>query len=134
MTWAIDYWINPFTPEHTKRCWVDEPEFSRGRTEPRTGRYGGYSVEEFVKILDEAEVEKAFIPSWKMYSFKRKELMWNFSVEEIAEVVAQRPDRFAGLFGVNPYQRMDAVRDLERAVKEYGFIGAHVHPFGYERP
>jgi hypothetical protein len=134
MTWAIDYWINPFTPEHMKRCWIDEPEFSRGRTESRPGRWGGYSVDAFIEVLDDAEVERAFIPSWKMYSFNRKELMWDFSVEEIADVVAAHPKRLAGLFGINPHRRLDAVRALERAVVDHGFVGAHLHTFGYGLP
>lgn len=134
MTKAIDYWVNPFTPEAMKRCWVDEPELAAFSGGKLLGRFKGYQVDEFVKILDEAEVEKAFIPSWKMFSFKRKEMMWNFSVQEIAEMISQYPDRLAGLCGVNPYARMDGVRELEVAIKEYGFVGAHLHPFGYERP
>jgi len=133
MIQAIDYWINPFTPEWMKRCWTDDPEFGMP-DEWRTGRYGGYTIEEFIRIMDEAGVEKAFIPSWKMFSFRRKQLAWDFSVEEIAEVVAQAPDRFAGLYGINPFTGMEGVKGLERAVKEYGFVGAHLHPFGYERP
>jgi len=131
---AIDYWVNPFTPEWMKRCWVDEPEFGMFSGGQLIGRFKGYTVDEFIRLMDEAGVEKAFIPSWKMFSFKRKELMWNFSVEEIAELVAKAPDRLAGLCGINPFARMEGVRELERAVKEYGFVGAHLHPFGYERP
>jgi len=131
---AIDYWVNPFTPEYMKRCWADEPEFGMFSGGQLIGRFTGYTVEEFTRLMDEAGVEKAFIPSWKMFSFKRKELMWNFSVEEIAELVAKAPDRLAGLCGINPFARMEGVRELERAVKEYGFVGAHLHPFGYERP
>jgi len=134
MIQAIDYWINPFTPEYMKRCWVDEPEFGMFSGGQLIGRFVGYTVEEFIRSMDEAGVEKAFIPSWKMFSFKRKELMWNFSVEEIAELVAQAPDRLAGLCGINPFARMEGVRELERAVREYAFVGAHLHPFGYERP
>jgi len=117
-----------------KRCWVDEPEFAELTGGQLVGRYQGYTVDEFIKALDEAEVERAFIPSWKMFSFRYKRPMMNFSVEEIAEVVAKRPDRLGGLCGINPYARMDGVRELERAVKEYGFVGAHLHPFGFERP
>jgi hypothetical protein len=29
---------------------------------------------------------------------------------------------------------MDAVRELEKAVKEYGFKGAHIHPYGFGIP
>lgn len=58
----------------------------------------------------------------------------NFTTEEIVELVNKRPDRFVGLYGVNPYKRMDAVRELEKAVKQYGFKGAHIHTYGFGIP
>ena len=48
-------------------------------------------------------------------------------------MVAKRPDRFAGLYGINPYDRMHGVRELEKAVREYGFKGAWIHTYGFER-
>ena len=42
------------------------------------------------------------------------------------------PARFSGLAGVDPTEGMAGVRALEKAVREYGFIGAHTYPHWYE--
>ena len=42
------------------------------------------------------------------------------------------PDRFAGLAGIDPFRGMEGVRELERAVREFGFVGAHLYPHHFE--
>ena len=44
------------------------------------------------------------------------------------------PDRFSGLAGVDPTRGMQSLRDLEHAVKEYGFVGAHLYPHWFGLP
>ena len=47
--------------------------------------------------------------------------------DQLAKIVADRPDRFAG-FAALPMQSPDAAaKELSRAVKELGFVGAMVH-------
>jgi uncharacterized protein len=47
--------------------------------------------------------------------------------DQLAKIVADRPDRFAG-FAALPLQSPDAAaKELSRAVKELGFVGAMVH-------
>ncbi len=48
--------------------------------------------------------------------------------ERVARVCARRPDRLAGLAGVDPFHGMQGLRDLEQAVHEHGFVGAHLYP------
>jgi predicted TIM-barrel fold metal-dependent hydrolase len=50
----------------------------------------------------------------------------------VAAAVNQYPDRFSGLAGLDASEGMDGVRQLEKAVKEYGFIGAHFYPHWFE--
>ncbi len=128
---AIDYWCNLFTPEATRRL-KEWPEmvyafeyFGRPQNVAR-----GFTPAEFVEMMDEAGIEKALIPSSKMRKY-RGEPGFYVSVEEVAEVVQQFPDRFAGLAGVDPFARMEGVREVERAVKEHGFVGAWYHPYGF---
>jgi len=54
--------------------------------------------------------------------------------EVVAEAIKKYPSRFMGLVGLDPYQGMDGVRQLEFAVKELGFIGAHLYPHWYDLP
>jgi uncharacterized protein len=44
--------------------------------------------------------------------------------------IAAHPDRFRAAFEIDPHRAMDGVRDLERAVKEYGAVAATFFPAG----
>jgi len=46
--------------------------------------------------------------------------------------VQKYPERFSGLAGVDPTEGMAGVRQLETAVRDYGFIGAHSYPHWFE--
>jgi predicted TIM-barrel fold metal-dependent hydrolase len=48
--------------------------------------------------------------------------------ERVHEVCQQYPQRFSGLAGIDPFRGMQGLRDLEQAVREYGFVGAHLYP------
>jgi hypothetical protein len=52
----------------------------------------------------------------------------------VADAVQAHPDRFHGLAGLDPTEGMRGVRELARAVTEYGFIGAHFYPHWFELP
>jgi predicted TIM-barrel fold metal-dependent hydrolase len=56
------------------------------------------------------------------------------SIKEVYDILKEKSDRLKGMFGINPFRRMDGVRELERAVKEYGFVAAHIHPYGFGIP
>jgi hypothetical protein len=134
---AIDYHCNLFTPEAVKKKYLDEHE---GHTEyKRFGRHvgsmKGYTVEDFIKMMDELGIEKGVTPAWQWKSYLDGSILWDESPELIHSVLtAPHPDRFVGLFGINPMERMEGVRKLEKAVKEYGFVGAHLHTHGFGLP
>ena len=50
----------------------------------------------------------------------------------VARAVEAYPDKFSGLAGIDPYMGMDGVRALETAVRDMGFIGAHLYPHWFE--
>jgi len=50
----------------------------------------------------------------------------------VVKAVKLHPDRFYGLAGLDPWEGMRGVRELEHAVKDLGFIGAHFYPHWYE--
>ncbi|MCB1664090.1 MAG: amidohydrolase, partial [Candidatus Competibacteraceae bacterium] len=57
---------------------------------------------------------------------------YHMPYEIVARACEQYPDRFYGLAGIDPYQGMAGVRALEDAVKNSGFIGAHLYPHWFE--
>lgn len=50
----------------------------------------------------------------------------------VHEITQQFPGKFSGLAGVDPYRGMQGLYDLEHAVKELGFVGAHLYPHWFE--
>jgi len=133
---AIDVWCNPFTPEGIKHLFLDNEEvyFMMGVQWGRKANMKGFTADEFVAKMDRLGVEKVCVPALKQAFYRKNKMGADFDYADIAKLVKQYPDRIVGLAGINPFERMEGVRKLEHAVKEYGFKGAHVHPFGFGLP
>ncbi|MFZ4649197.1 MAG: amidohydrolase family protein [Rubrivivax sp.] len=129
---VIDTWCNLFTPASMKKNYRDTPEmayvFDLWRM---TDRLRGWTTEEFAQVLDASGVSMAFIPVWQSRSWKTQSMLWDMDIEEVAEVMRADPARYKGMFGINPYHRMEGVRALERAITQHGFSCAHLHHYGY---
>ena len=54
----------------------------------------------------------------------------SFDREESITGIRAHPERFRACFEIDPNRAMDGVRDLERAVKEYGVVAATFFPAG----
>jgi predicted TIM-barrel fold metal-dependent hydrolase len=133
---AIDVWCNPFTPAGIKHLFLDNEEvyFMMGVQWGRTANMKGYDPDEFVANMDRLGIEKVCVPALKQAFYRKNKMGADFKYEDIAKTAQKHPDRIIGLAGINPFERMEGVKRLERAVKEYGFKGAHVHPFGFGLP
>ena len=51
---------------------------------------------------------------------------------QVAQWCEKYPDRFSGLAGVDPFRGVEGLRDLDRAVQDYGFVGAHLYPHWFK--
>jgi predicted TIM-barrel fold metal-dependent hydrolase len=130
---AIDIVAGLYTPEVVAMRPAWSREFFGGKIGVADATLAGVSVEEYLARMDWAGVERTFLaavragPAWDPISF-------HLPYERVAEVVRAHPDRFAGLAGIDPSAAMRGVRELERAVTELGFVGAHLYPhwFGLE--
>jgi hypothetical protein len=83
--------------------------------------------------MDSAGIQLAFITAAKSGS-KGHPANWHLPYEMVAEVIKKFPKRFKGLAGLDPAEGMEGVRKLEYAIKELGFIGAHLYPHWFELP
>jgi predicted TIM-barrel fold metal-dependent hydrolase len=128
----IDSWCNLFTPASMKKNFIENPEMAHivkwWRMDDRTR---GWSPQDFAKVLDAAGVSTVITPVWQMRSWKFQSMLWDMKMEEVLEIMEADPGRYKGLMGINPFHKMEGVAALERAVKEHGFIGAHLHHYGY---
>ncbi|HEX6317943.1 MAG TPA: amidohydrolase family protein [Burkholderiales bacterium] len=128
---AIDCVVNPITPE----IMAMRPEWASGFWTNKIGREAaigaGVTHEQMLELMDRAGIERAFLIATKTGRLGLPG-SWHLPYETVAKAVRQYPNRFSGLAGLDPTEGMRGVRELERAVKELGFIGAHMYPHWFE--
>jgi predicted TIM-barrel fold metal-dependent hydrolase len=93
----------------------------------------GLSEQELLEKMDRAGVEHAFLIAVKSGSPMHR-ISRQVPYEKVASFVAKHPKRFSGLAGLDPTQGMQGIRNLEYAIKELGFVGAHLYPHWFEMP
>lgn len=131
-TMAIDVLNYPFTPEGTKKFW-SSPEMTEMANRVLGGHTPqGSSPEEFVAEMDETGYDQVFICAVKMGSYRRRWLANDFTNQEVYEMIKGYPDRLVGMTGYDPFNIMTSLRDIEIAVKEYGFRGVYAHTLGWD--
>lgn len=126
---AIDAVTNIWTPEALAHR-PDRRAFYAKMRLP-AALYEGISLEVMLESMDAAGIERAMLIAAKVGD-KHHPSCYHVPNELVRDAVRKYPDRFYGLAGIDPTEGMQGVRDLERAVKEYGFIGAHFYPHWYE--
>lgn len=128
---AIDCVVNPITPQIMRL----RPKWSTEFWTRKIGRgaelAGGVPRERMLEMMDEAGIERALLIATKTGRLGLPG-SWHLPYEIVAEVVRAHPDRFSALAGLDPFEGMAGVRALERAVRDMGFVGAHMYPHWFE--
>jgi uncharacterized protein len=127
---AIDAVVNLWTTEaHAIRPQRDA--FFGGKMKVKDNTLHGVTLEEKLRRMDAAGIERSFLIATKVGPLMHK-ASYHIPYAMVAEAVNRYPDRFYGLAGLDPTEGMDGVRQLEQAVREHGFIGAHFYPHWFE--
>ncbi|MBZ5555198.1 MAG: amidohydrolase family protein [Acidobacteriia bacterium] len=92
------------------------------------------SIDEMLRLMDGAGVEKVFITQCKMWSYWRKWMYMDTQLEEVLQYTEAHPHRFVGLAGYNPFRIKESLREIELAVTKHGFRGVYVHIYGFDIP
>ena len=128
---VIDAVCNLLTPEVV----ADRPAWTKSFHTEKIGaeanRVAGLSIADHVRLLDEAGIDRAFLIAAKL-GRRGLPAAWQMDLRHVVDAVQLYPDRFSGLIGVDPFTSLAGLRELERAVREYGFIGAHLYPHWFE--
>ena len=127
---AIDAVVNIWTHE-TLQGRPDRRAFYTGKMHVDTETFEGVSLEDMLKRMDEAGIERAFLIAAKVGS-RDNRACYHVPYKIVADAVRRYPTRFHGLAGIDPTEGMAGVRALERAVVDDGFIGAHFYPHWFE--
>ncbi|GAO56580.1 MULTISPECIES: amidohydrolase family protein [unclassified Novosphingobium] len=127
MVKAIDIVCNLFTPVEFEEGSLGFDERFMEQINMPADMRGGVTIERYIEKMDAAGVERSLLLACRAGDPRMK---WSAHIpyERVAEICAKYPDRFSGVAGIEPNMGMQGVRDLEHAVKEYGFVGAHWYP------
>lgn len=130
---AIDIVCNIFTEEVEQYRPKNRKAFYQGKMKVDDETMGGVSLSEMLRRMDGAGIEIAFLIASKNGPLAHPSC-YHLPYELVERAVKEHPDRFCGLAGVDPTEGMRGVRELERVVKEMGFVGAHSYPHWFEIP
>ena len=128
---AIDAVVNLQTEEALSYRPSDRREFYLQKMGVDEGTFSGIELEDMLRRMDAAGIEKAFLIAAKIGRLGLP-ASYHIPYQVVVDAVKAYPDRFFGLAGIDPFEGMAGVRELERAVSELGFIGAHVYPHWFE--
>ncbi len=127
---AIDAVVNIWTQEALAGR-PDRTDFYTGKVNVARETFEGVTLEQMLERMDRAGIERSMLIAAKVGPEGHR-ASYEVPYSVVADAVQKYPDRFWGLAGVDPTQGMRGVRELEKAVREYGFIGAHLYPHWFE--
>jgi uncharacterized protein len=130
---AIDIVVNIMTPRiiEEKRSPSDDT-FRDNVNQPKEIRRG-VALEDYIKKMDLAGIERSLLVAARCGDLRVRGST-EVPYEYVAEACGAHPKRFSGLAGIDPTKGMQGLRELERAVKELGFVGAHWYPHWFAMP
>ncbi|OJJ21151.1 amidohydrolase [marine bacterium AO1-C] len=112
----IDVWM-----QHPTQRFINHPMFESLRQWMKIEKVEqDIPIQFTIGAMDAAQVNKGLICSW--YNAEGALI----SNEEVAQLVAQYPDRFVGIASVPLNKPVPAVLELRRCVKELGFKGLRI--------
>ncbi|WP_374650052.1 amidohydrolase family protein [Rhizorhabdus sp.] len=133
MSGYIDIVCNIFTPEAVQKGWTGLDETFKEQVRMDPALRPGIAIEDYLRKMDAAGIERSLLIAVRAGDLR---VRGSFEVpyEAIAEICDRHPDRFSGLAGVDPTRGMQGLRDLEKGVRDYGFVGAHWYPHWFSMP
>ena len=77
--------------------------------------------------MDRAGIERSFLVAVRCGDLRVRGST-EIPYEKVHAAVQRYPHRFSGLAGIDPTRGIAGLKELDKAVKEYGFVGAHLYP------
>jgi uncharacterized protein len=137
----VDAWVNLPVPEEKMLVKGWSPDTQRWFARQQNLMHRGSTLPEVVAEMDRLGIESAMLSGrhgWLHPSTRPvgpfatshgvdDEIFDTFG-DELAQALAEYPGRFHGMIIIDPMGAMTAVRQVERAVKDYGCIAIQLFP------
>ncbi len=131
MAGAIDIVCNLFTPREVKlgQTGIDDSFKAQVRMDPQMRK--GVTISQYLKKMDKAGIDRSLLVAVRAGDMNVK---GSFAIpyERVYEICEKYPDRFSGLAGVDPSLGVEQLYELDEAVEEMGFVGAHYYPHWFD--
>jgi predicted TIM-barrel fold metal-dependent hydrolase len=88
----------------------------------------GVPIELYLERMDKASVEKAFLAA----NGGNGPPKWRIPSKLVIKYINNYPDRFSGLFGVDPLAGSAGLRKMEKSIVEHGFVGIVFYPHWFK--
>lgn len=124
---TIDIVCNPFTAREIEKGQTGFDKTFMEQVRMPEAMRKGVSLEDYIAKMDRAGIARSLLIAVRAGD-RRMEGSAEIPYEQVAGYCRTHPDRFSGLAGVDPFRGMEGVRELEFAVRELGFVGAHLYP------
>ena len=133
MPGAVDIVCNVFTPQAVRKGYTGLDEHFKEQVRMPRAMRAGVTVAQYLRKMDRAGIERSLLIAARCGSLDVRG-SFHLPYEMVAAICDRHPDRFSGLAGIDPTLGVQGLRDLDRAVREYGFVGAHWYPHWFEMP
>jgi predicted TIM-barrel fold metal-dependent hydrolase len=129
----IDIVCNLFTPQEVKLGQTGLDEGFKVQINMPEAIRDGVSIQDYLAKMDTAGIDRSLLIAVRAGDI-RVQGSFEIPYQRVEEICRKFPDRFSGLAGIDPFRGMLGLRELEHAVREYGFVGAHLYPHWCELP
>jgi hypothetical protein len=124
---TIDIVANLYTPQEVSRGQTGIDETFKAQVRMPQELRAGVSIEAYLEKMSRAGIDRSLLVAVRAGDLNVKG-SFEIPYDRVREVCEAHPGQFSGLAGLDPFRGMQGLRDLERAVRDYGFVGAHFYP------
>lgn len=121
--------FRPFFP--TGKFPVTKEELEQHKKLYGTIFYPYETIADMIQAMDKIGYEKICMCATKMWSSFTHEFVWNFNIDDVQKAVEKSNGRIIGAAGYNPFNIEESIKEIEKAVKEYGFKFVYLHSLSF---
>ncbi len=133
MAGYIDIVVNQFGPDEVAAGQTGFDAAFMAQVRMPDAMRGGVGIDDYLRMMDAAGVEHSLL-----IAVRAGDRRWKGSFEipyaQVARWCDAHPDRFSGLAGVDPTHGIAQLKELDHAVSNLGFVGAHSYPHWFSLP
>lgn len=127
MSGHIDIVCNLYDPEAVRKGQTGLDNTFKRQIRMARSLWGGIPTAQYLKKMDRAGIERSLLIAVRAGDLN---VAGSFEIPyaRVAKVCDKYPDRFSGLAGIDPMRGMQGLAELTHAVRDLGFVGAHLYP------